>query len=75
MAAKKKTGEPGRVGGVANESFSASVDGVDRAFHAGQTRVSAEWLDAHPSLAHLFDPMTFHFDVEQATAAPGEKRA
>ena len=75
MAAKKKSGDPGRVGGIANESFSTNVDGTDQAFHAGVTRVSAEWLDTHPQLAHLFDPMSFHFDVVQATAAPGEKRA
>ncbi len=60
---------------VANESGSAEVDGETLTFTKGVTRVRV----GHPLLKgreHLFDPieMTVHYDVEQATAAPGEKR-
>lgn len=61
---------------VARETFSwTDADGVPLIAHAGQTRVR----EGHPLLAgreHLFDPVEgqVHYDVEQATAAPGEKR-
>jgi hypothetical protein len=60
---------------VARESGSAEVDGKVLTFTKGMTRVRA----GHPLLKgreHLFDPIdtTVHYDVEQATAAPGEKR-
>jgi len=58
----------------ANDSFAATVDGIDMQFNAGVTRASSEWLDLHPELRHLFDPIHVHYDVESATAAPGERR-
>lgn len=73
MPAKKQEATA-RTGFLAIESFSTQIDGVDQSFSANETRVSAEWLDAHPGLAHLFQPMTFHYDVVAATANPGETR-
>lgn len=56
------------------EGFFADIDGSPVNFTGGATRVSAEWLDEHDNLRHLFRPITVHYDVKQATAAPGEKR-
>lgn len=61
----------------ATDSFSANIDGVDMPFSAGRTRVTAAWLQQQPRLRHLFRPLRPDYDVpavEQATAAPGEKR-
>lgn len=58
---------------VARESFSADLDGASVAVVAGRTRVR----EGHPLLAgraHLFEEITVDYDVEQATAAPGERR-
>ena len=58
---------------VAKESFVCHWDGSDRQISAGVTRVRA----GHPILKgieHLFEPITAHYEVEQATAAPGERR-
>jgi hypothetical protein len=60
---------------VARESGSAEVDGQVLTFVRGITRVRA----GHSLLKgreHLFEPIddSVHYDVEQATAAPGEKR-
>jgi hypothetical protein len=58
---------------VAKESFAYRFNGEDHQFSAGQTRVRA----GHPILEgieHLFEPIKAHYEVEQATAAPGEKR-
>jgi hypothetical protein len=60
---------------VANMSFATEIDGVPVTVHQGKTRVRA----GHPLLElnpQYFDPADqgVHFDVEQATAAPGEKR-
>lgn len=60
---------------VAKESGSAEVNGETLTFTRGITRVRA----GHPLLKgreSLFAPVddTVHYDVEQATAAPGEKR-
>lgn len=60
---------------VANETFSAEVDGTPVVVHKGQTRVRA----GHPLLdgrEALFDRVEdeVQYDVEQATAAPGERR-
>lgn len=60
---------------IAKESGSAEVDGQAYVFIKGVTRVRG----GHPLLKgheELFEPvdMTVHYDVEQATAAPGEKR-
>lgn len=58
---------------VAKESFSTVVDGVPVSVVAGQTRVR----EGHPLLKgreQFFELLTVHYDVEQATAAPGETR-
>lgn len=58
---------------VARDSFSTEIDGVPVSVQKGVTRVRA----GHPLLEGregLFEPITVHFDVEQATSAPGEKR-
>lgn len=57
----------------ARESFSTILDGAPIAVVGGHTRVR----EGHPLLKgreHLFEPLTVDYDVEQATAAPGEKR-
>lgn len=66
-----------RVGGVfvANTTFATEIDGVQVIVHKGHTRVRAghELLQRAGS---CFDPVDLevHYDVEQATRAPGEKR-
>ena len=56
------------------EGFFAEIDGIGTSFVGGETRVSAAWLDEHEKLRHLFRPIRVHYDVEQATASPGERR-
>jgi len=59
---------------VANQSFSCKLDGQEVIVNRGKTRVR----HGHPLLKgreHLFSPIGVHYDVEQATQAPGEKRA
>ncbi len=58
---------------VAIESFACHRDGADWTFVAGQTLIR----EGHPwlrGIEHLFEPVTPQFDIEQATAAPGEVR-
>jgi len=60
---------------VATESFACQIEGKDYQITKGQTRVR----EGHPLLQtnpQYFRPMeeNVHYDVEQATAAPGEKR-
>jgi hypothetical protein len=59
---------------IAIEGFVAEIDGSPVNFRGDHTRVSAAWLGEHENLRHLFRPIEVHHDVEQATAAPGEKR-
>jgi hypothetical protein len=73
-ATKTPPAEEPRAAFVPIEGFCAEIDGSPVNFTGGATRVSAEWLDQHEQLRHLFRPITFHYDVEQTTAAPGEKR-
>lgn len=59
---------------VAKDSFSATIDGVPYAVNKGE-RVR----EGHPLLKGreaLFEPVDLkvHYDIEQATAAPGERR-
>lgn len=58
---------------VAVDSAAFELDGEMVVVHKGVTRVR----EGHPMLkAHetLFKPIDVHYDVEQATRAPGEKR-
>ncbi|TKG58892.1 Lsr2 family DNA-binding protein [Prauserella endophytica] len=58
---------------VANESAVLYAGGQQYVVHKGVTRVR----DGHPLLkrnSHMFKPLDVHYDVEQATAEPGEKR-
>ncbi len=61
---------------VATETFACEVDGAGVIVHAGETRVREghPMLDAYRGSFQLAD-QGIHFDtVEQATAAPGERR-
>lgn len=58
---------------VAKESFSTVIDNVPTNVIGGITRVRK----GHPLLKGreaLFEALDVHYDVEQATARPGEKR-
>lgn len=58
---------------VANETGMIIVDGERYMIHKGVTRVRK----GHPMIKGneaLFKPIDVHYDVEQATRAPGEKR-
>lgn len=60
---------------VATETFMCEIDGEQIVVQRGETRVRS----GHKLLSKYrgyFQPaeMGVHFDVEQATAAPGEKR-
>lgn len=58
---------------VAKQSFSTDVDGVPISVNAGITRVRA----GHPLLKgreDLFEPITVHYDVDQASPVRGETR-
>ena len=55
------------------ESFVASVNGIDETFVRGRTyvREGHEILELY---GEMFEPLRAHYEVEQATAAPGELR-
>jgi hypothetical protein len=58
---------------VAKDSFVGDVDGLPVVFNAGQTRVR----EGHPILdiyADLFEELDVQYEVEAASAAPGETR-
>lgn len=58
---------------VAKKTAVLQVDGKRVTIRRGLTRVR----EGHPLLdgrEDLFEPLTVHYDVEQASAAPGEKR-
>jgi len=58
---------------IATQTFSTTIDGEEFTVHAGRTRVRA----GHPLIAAnpgYFRAIDAHYDIEQATAAPGEKR-
>lgn len=57
----------------ARESFIIEYEGAPTQITGGVTIVR----EGHPLLAgheHLFELVTPHYEIEQATAAPGEKR-
>jgi hypothetical protein len=60
---------------IARQTFIADVDGVPQVIVAGKTRVREghSLLGVHPDWFEASDKKV-HFDMEQATAAPGEKR-
>lgn len=58
---------------IATESFSCNLDGVPVVVRAGETRVR-EGHELLRGREHMFKPITAHYEVEQATAAPGEAR-
>lgn len=74
MAAARNTKpEPGGEIYVAKQSFTTELDGVPISVFGGVTRVRA----GHQLLKgreDLFEPLKVHYDVEAATAAPGETR-
>ena len=58
---------------VAKESAILEYNGAPVVIRKGVTRVRA----GHPMLRgheHLFEPLDVHYDIEEATAAPGERR-
>ncbi len=58
---------------VARETCTTDIDGEVYTVRRGVTRVRG----SHPLVKlnpHLFEPVDAHYDIEQATAAPGEKR-
>jgi hypothetical protein len=61
---------------VANTSFICDLDGVQETIHKGSTRVRGghPLLRAHPEYFDRADVGVQFEVVEQATAAPGEKR-
>lgn len=73
MAARKTTSDGGGEIFVARQSFTTELDGVPISVYGGQTRVRA----GHPLLKgreELFEPLKVHYDIEAATAGPGETR-
>lgn len=59
---------------VANESFSCEIDGEYYTVQGNVTRVRQghPLTEANPE---KFNPITVHYDVEDASATPGRKRA
>lgn len=58
---------------VARESFTTEINGQTESVVGGRTRVR----EGHPLLegrAQFFELLTVDYEVEQATAAPGERR-
>lgn len=58
---------------VAKKTFATQENGQRIIVRKGTTRVRGN----HPLVKgreHLFEPISVDYDVEQATAAPGEKR-
>jgi hypothetical protein len=59
---------------VARETGSATIDGEVFAVTAGHTRVREGHALLRATPAEWWEPITAHYEVEQATAAPGEQR-
>ncbi len=54
------------------DGFIAEVDGTPVNFHSNMRVREGHWLlEKYP---HLFQPIRVQYDVEQATANPGETR-
>jgi hypothetical protein len=58
---------------VAKDSGVLNLDGEEILIRRGVTRVRAghKLAETYPD---LFEPLKLHYDIEQATAAPGERR-
>lgn len=71
----RKTSEPTtRAVFTPKDTFVASYQGIPTTFKRGHTFVR----EGHPVLddfPDMFEEIRVHYDVEQATAAPGETRA
>lgn len=61
---------------IARETFTTEINGLPETIIAGKTRVREghPLLKRNPDYFERLDDSTVHFDVEQATKAPGEKR-
>jgi hypothetical protein len=61
---------------VATETFSTEIDGTLFTVHKGQTRVREDHplVKQNPAYFRALDN-SVHYDIEQATKAPGEKRS
>lgn len=73
MPARKTQLDPEPVIFIARSSGVIKIAGEIYRYASGRTRVRA----GHPLLKALpdrFEPLTLDYDLEQATAAPGEKR-
>lgn len=58
---------------IARATFTTMLDGREVTIRAGIDRVRA----GHPLLKgreSMFEPLTVQYDIEQASAAPGERR-
>lgn len=61
---------------VAKESFTTTIDGILYSVNKGQTRVVADHPLARQNPEYFEEPKNdVTYDIEQATKAPGEKRA
>jgi len=58
---------------IATDSGTTTLDGEEFIFHKGVTRVRVGHKLAR-ALPQYFEPISVHYDVEQMTAGPGEKR-
>ena len=72
MAATKTPPATGRDVYVPIDGFVAEVDGTPVNFHRNMRVREGHWL--LEKFPHLFAPIRVHYDVEAATAAPGETR-
>lgn len=72
--ARKTAPSEGRSVYTPRDTFVASYNGAPTTFKQGHTfvREGHELLELFPD---LFQEIRVHYDVEQATAAPGETRA
>lgn len=73
MAPATKTRTQGIRAYAPIEGFIADIDGTPVNFHRNMF-VSERWLEEHQNIAHLFKPLAFHYDVEDASADPGRLR-
>ena len=73
MAAATRTPATGIRAYAPIDGFIADINGSPVNFHRNMF-VSERWLEEHPEISHLFKPLAFHYDVEDASANPGRAR-